>query len=105
MNFKDSVVESLAARIHISKDAEAASRWPAEQLARIEVFLRDGSSRQASSTNPYFLTEDEVVEKCRFYLKRVLDAATCERLIETVQSLERLECVDSVTRIFKDIRI
>jgi 2-methylcitrate dehydratase PrpD len=105
VNFKDPAVESLAARIHIRKDAEASSRWPAEQLVRIEVFLRDGSSRIASSTNPYFLTEDEVVEKCRSSLKRVLDASTCDRLIETVQSLEKLEHVDSVTRIFDEIRI
>jgi 2-methylcitrate dehydratase PrpD len=105
VNFKDPAVQSLAARIQINQDAEAASRWPAEQLVKIEVFLRDGSTRRATSTNPHFLTDEEVVEKCRSSLKRVLDARACDRLIETVQSLEKVENLDPLTRILNEIRI
>lgn len=105
VNFKDPAIQSLAARIQIIQDAEATSRWPEEQLVKIEVFLRDGSSRRAKSTNPYFLNEGEVVEKCRSSLSRVLDIPSCNRLIETVQSLENVENLDALTRILNEIRI
>ncbi|TRZ49114.1 hypothetical protein D4S03_08800 [bacterium] len=105
VNFQDTAIESLAAKIQISQDAEATSRWPEEQLVKIEVFLRDGSSRRAMSTNPYFLNDAEVVEKCRSSLSRVLDIPSCNRLIETVQSLESLENIDVLTKILHEIRI
>jgi 2-methylcitrate dehydratase PrpD len=105
VNFKDPATESLAERIQISLDPEATSRWPEEQLVKIEVFLKDGSTRRATSTNPHFLSEGEVVEKCRSSLSRVLDIPSCNRLIETVQSLEKVENLDPLTRILNEIRI
>lgn len=105
VNFQDPAVQSLAARVQISQDAEATSRWPEEQLVKMEVFLRDGSSRKAISTNPYFLSEDEVIEKCRSSLSRVLDIPSCNRLIETVQSLDSVENLDGLTMILNEIRI
>jgi len=104
VRFKEPAVEALAARVHIRKDEDAASRWPSEQLVRMEVFLKDGSSRKAVSTNPYFLTEAEVAEKCRVSLGRVLDSAACGRLMEAVQSIEKVEHVDSVLRAFEETR-
>ena len=105
INFQDPAVESLAAKVQISQDAEATSRWPEEQLVKMEVFLRDGSSRKAISTNPYFLNEDEVIEKCRASLSHVLDIPSCNRLIETVQAFDSMENLDVLTGILNEIRI
>ena len=105
VNFRDPSVQSLAAKIQITEDAEATSRWPAEQMSKIEIFLKDGSTRKATSTNPYFLNDDEVIEKCKTYLGRVLDASSCNRFIESVLSIEKLESINEVMRIVDEIRI
>ena len=105
VNFRDPSVSTLAAKIQIEVDAEATSRWPEEQVVKMEVFLKDGSRRKAASNNPYFLNDEEVIEKCRSYLGRVLDGPSCDRFIETVQSLEKLENLHPLLRILAEIRI
>ncbi len=105
VDFRDPSVSSLAAKIQIEEDAEATSRWPEEQVVKIEVFLKNGSRREAASTNPYFLSDEEVINKCRSYLGRVLDGPSCDRFIEMVQSLERLENLDPLLRVLNEIRI
>jgi 2-methylcitrate dehydratase PrpD len=105
VDFNDPSVSSLAAKIQLEVDAEATSKWPEEQWVKIEVFLKDGSRRNCSSTNPYFLNDDEVIKKCRSYLGRVLDGPSCDRFIETVQSLETLGNIQSLLGILNEIRI
>jgi 2-methylcitrate dehydratase PrpD len=99
VNFQDPSVQSLAAKIQIIEDPEAASRWPEEQLARVEVYLKNGSTRKAISRNPHFLEDEEVVEKCIFYLGEVLDASSCNQFIETVHSIENLDNVNQLTQV------
>ncbi|MCK4823644.1 MmgE/PrpD family protein, partial [bacterium] len=98
-NYHDRSVQDLARKVKIIEDGEAKSKYPDEQLAKIEVFLNDGSSRKAVSRNPRFLEDSEVVEKCRAYLSRVLDNGACSQFIEIVQSLETLDDVNELTRL------
>jgi 2-methylcitrate dehydratase PrpD len=99
VNFQDPSVQSLSTKIQIIEDAEATSRWPEEQLAKVEVFLKDGSTRKGISNNPHFLKDDEVVDKCRLYVGRALDTSSCNLFVETVQSIETLDDINKLTEI------
>jgi len=101
VNFKDPSVQEVASKIKVIEDEEAQSKWPEQQWVKLEVFLKDGSSRKAISQNPHFLNDVEVVEKSRYYLSRVLDRGTCNQLIKTVQSLETLNDVNRLTQFFR----
>jgi 2-methylcitrate dehydratase PrpD len=106
VNFRDPSVQEVASKIVVNEDEEAESKWPEEQLVKLEVFLKDGSSRKAISRNPHFLNEGEVIEKSRYYLSRVLENGSCSQLIKTVQSLETLDDIKWLTQFFrKHIRI
>lgn len=101
VNFKDPSVQEVASKIKVIEDDEAQSKWPEEQLVKLEVFLKDGSSRKAVSQNPHFLNDAEVVDKSRYYLGRVLDNGICDQLIRTVQSLEALDDVGRLTQFLR----
>lgn len=100
-NPEDPAVRALSARVRIMEDEEAKSRWPAEQLAKVEVFLKDGSSRKAISENPHFLTPDEVVEKCRVNAGTALGRAATEKLIDVVLRIETLDDMGALTGIIR----
>jgi 2-methylcitrate dehydratase PrpD len=99
---EDPRVYSLSKKVNIFEDEEAKSRWPAEQLVKVEVVLKDGSSRKATSKNPKFLEPDEVIEKCRLYLRGALDEDASLELIEAVQTLETLDNVQRLTDIIRN---
>jgi 2-methylcitrate dehydratase PrpD len=105
VNFKDPRVESLAKRIEIFEDEEAANRWPEEQLVRIKIFLKNGSTHETMSKNPYFLNDEEVVEKCRYYVQRAIGASLCDQFIKTVQSIEALDDINKLTKILRKKRV
>jgi len=98
---EDPQVYSLSRKVNMVEDEEAKSRWPNEQLVRVEVVLKDGSSRRATSENPHFLEPDEVIEKCGLYLGGVLGEAGSLELIEAVQALETLDNVQRLTDIIR----
>lgn len=45
-------IQALADRVSVIADPEMSARWPAEGGARVTVYLRDGSQRSATCTNP-----------------------------------------------------
>jgi 2-methylcitrate dehydratase PrpD len=98
VNFADPAVHSLAKKICISEDPEAAERWPHEQLAKIEVLMKDGSSIKAVSENPHFLGDSEVIDKCRTYLCPVTGNDACEDFIKNVQSIENMDDINRLSR-------
>jgi hypothetical protein len=64
----------------------------------VEVFLKNGSTRKATSRNPYFLTYEEVVSKCKYYLGKGLKSSTCDQFVDSVLSIEKLGDVNELTR-------
>jgi 2-methylcitrate dehydratase PrpD len=100
----DPSVRSLAAKIHIFEDEEATSRYPNEQLAKIELFMKDGSRRSAVSENPQFLDEDGVLSKFRTYAGDFLGVTASEDFIDTVQRLETLDNIGRLTQIIRQKR-
>lgn len=98
INFADPSVHSLAEKICISEDQEAAQRWPNEQLAKIEVLMKDGYSIKAVSKNPHFLGDSEVIDKCRAYMGQVTGEYACEDFIKNVQSIEDIGDINQLTR-------
>ena len=99
VDFEDPLVRDLALNITIVEDEEAKLKWPEEQLARIAVYLKDGSILKAVSRQPRLLDDAGVIEKCRFYLGRVLGEHACGQFIRSVQSLETLDNVNRLTEL------
>ena len=97
VNFKDSAVHSLAQKIEIVEDQEAAERFPYEQLARVDVQMKDGSVHSAISKNPHFLDDHEVIDKCKNYLGRITGNDACEDIVKSVQSIENMEDINTLT--------
>ena len=95
----DHAVESLAAKINIMDDEEAAVQWPVKQLAKVEMFMKDGSRRKAVSENPQFLDEEGVLSKFRTYAAEHLGSAAAEEFIATVQGLENVSNIADLIRI------
>jgi len=98
-DFENNAVQKLSKKIEIFEDEEAEKRWPLEQVVKIEVYLKDGSSRKAISRNPHFLDDDEVFTKCRKYLTPILGYDVCEEFIETILNLEKLSNIKKVSKI------
>jgi 2-methylcitrate dehydratase PrpD len=97
----DPIVQALATKVNITVDEEATCRFPGEQCVKVEVFLKDGSSRKAASNNPHFLTPDEVLAKCRLYLNDALGHKATDRFVEMVQSIELVDNVNALTDIIR----
>lgn len=97
--YRDPSVQDLARKVKVIEDKEATSKFPDEQMAKVEVFLKDGSSRTAISRNPRCLDDSEVVEKSKAYLGRILSDETCNQVIDMVQRLETLKDVNELTRL------
>jgi hypothetical protein len=68
-------------------------------LAKVEMYLKDGSTRKVISQNPHFLEDKEGGDKCRFYSSQALDASSSNGFIETVQSIEKLDNVNQLTQV------
>jgi 2-methylcitrate dehydratase PrpD len=99
VNFEDPLVRDLAYKVTIMEDEEAKVKWPEEQLAKIAVYLNDGSILKAVSRQPGFLDDAGVVDKCRLYLGRVLNEHACGQFIRSVQSLETLDNVNRLMQL------
>jgi 2-methylcitrate dehydratase PrpD len=97
----DPVVQSLAAKVRLIDDEEAASRWPSEQVVKLKVMLKDGSTRSSISDNPHFLTPDEVLAKCRLYVGDALGDKAATQLIEMAQGIESVGNIDALTEIIQ----
>lgn len=100
----DPVVNALAAKVVLTDDEEAQSRYPAEQIVHLKVVLKDGSTRTASSNNPHFLTPQEVLAKTRLYLGQALNDSAAGQMIDTVQAVEALDDVNAITGIISQNR-
>jgi 2-methylcitrate dehydratase PrpD len=98
VNFEDSTVHSLSQKIEIVEDKKAAERFPYEQLAMIDVQMKDGSVHSAVSKNPHFLDHNEVIDKCRAYMGEVTGKYACEDFIKNVQSIEDIGDINQLTR-------
>ena len=97
VNFEDSAVHSLAQKIEIVEDQEAANRFPYEQLAKVDVRMKDGGVHSAISKNPHFLDDNEVIDKCRNYLGRIAGNDACEDIVKSVQSIENMGDINILT--------
>ncbi len=98
VNFADPEVQSLAEKIYIFEDKEATERWPYEQLAKVEVLMKDGSSIKAVSKNPHFLGDTEVIDKCRTYMGQVTGEYACEDFVKSVRFIENMSDISQLTR-------
>lgn len=97
--YRDPSVQDLTRKVKVIEDKESTSKFPDEQVAKVEVFLKDGSGRTAISRNPRGLDDSEVVEKSKAYLGRILSDETCNQVIDMVQRLETLKDVNELTRL------
>jgi 2-methylcitrate dehydratase PrpD len=97
VNFEDSSVHSLAQKIELVEDQEAAERFPYEQLAKVHVQMKDGTVHSAISKNPHFLDNNEVIDKCRKYLGLITGDDACEDIVKSVQSIESMEDINELT--------
>lgn len=105
VNFEDSSVHSLAQKIEIAVDQDAAARFPHEQLAKVDVQMQDGTVHSAISKNPHFLDDNEVIDKCRNYLGPITGSDEAEDIIKSVQSIESIEDINQFTeKLIKSVK-
>jgi 2-methylcitrate dehydratase PrpD len=99
--FDHPLVQSLATKIEIVEDEDATSRWPGEQVVKVEIALKDGTRRNAVSNNPHFLESDEVLAKCRLYVNDALGSDATSHFIETIQSIDGVKNISILMEIIR----
>ena len=92
----------MAKKIEIIEDEDAQKKWPLEQLVKINVYLKDGSTIKAVSHNPHFLDNQEVLDKCKYYLEPILRKGACEEFIESVMEIEKVNDIKKISNIISE---
>ncbi len=87
---------ALAARVSVLHDPAITARGPRfRQMARVEIFLRDGTrlerTREVSRAKESFAAESAVVRKFETLASHALPAARVGELRDTVLELEKLD--------------
>lgn len=95
----------MTRRIEVVEDPELEALGDRYRYAiKLEFFLRDGSCLQekllqAKGSEEWPLTEAEIVSKFKLLASKTLKPSQVERLLETVQGLERAEDARILSRL------
>lgn len=93
----------MTRRIEVVEDPELEALGDRYAI-KLEFFLRDGSCLQekllqAKGSEEWPLTEAEIVSKFKLLASKTLKPSQVERLLETVQGLERAEDARILSRL------
>lgn len=103
---KDPKVIALAKRIKFVPDHSAEAVFPIFVSATVTVKLKGGKTHAATRVAargdyPLLLNREELTGKFRMLASPVVGEATADKIIETVDNLEKLKDVNELTRLLR----
>ena len=100
-NLRDPQILALARKVKVEIDKEADAEFPAKRVAKIAIKLKDGTTyrervdyAKGQPENP--LTQAELEGKFRGLASVVADKDRMEKIIQTVNGLEKLGNVSAL---------
>jgi 2-methylcitrate dehydratase PrpD len=88
-------INELAKKLKVEVDEEAAQIFPARQMVKVSLVLKDGSVREFIKKDLDHFTnfQDAILNKFKSYSSRLLGDKRVDEVIEAVNELEKLESV------------
>jgi 2-methylcitrate dehydratase PrpD len=96
--FQDPEIQRIARSVTFSLDPECEAGFPERWMTKVTVTTNDGRSFEAKG---FAMTEPEPETKFRMLLEPMMPAAQVNALIDRVQSLDRLDHIDELTRLLE----
>jgi 2-methylcitrate dehydratase PrpD len=99
--YQDPRVKEFAKRVDIVVDPEVDKAFPQKWGVKVEITTKDGKQYKASEEDRPKMPEEEVKEKFRRLAQKKLDKKAMEKIIKSVDQLERIRDVSNFTTLLR----